>query len=301
MVEVRRHAPRRARPLVRSASRVAGRAARLLVVATLVVAGVSACAKESPTLEGREASERGGPGPGGTADGTVPTDVTVRTSAGDAIRRMLLLSSSDGGTITLSTSGTASTLAASSKDGDARAVWFDPAVPAGVDHSACVTWTSLGENTQGGLALRVRNDDGRTRAITVTNNVFLQARWIFNLHLWDTGDREADGEIRLRVFRQFELREAGLVRFPPAPAPGELPAPPEVVDLPWRMCARVAGHVLTFKVWPTSIDEPRWDDPRHTGAALLPDEWVYAGRPGWYAGHIGPRSPLVQIDEVTDP
>lgn len=61
-----------------------------------------------------------------------------------------------------------------------------------------------------------------------------------------------------------------------------------MVPLPWRACARVEGALVTLKVWPAAVPEPRWDDPKHTGTVRLPDGWEYPGRAGWYVGHLEP-------------
>ena len=58
--------------------------------------------------------------------------------------------------------------------------------------------------------------------------------------------------------------------------------------LPWRLCARVVGPTLQFKAWSLAIDptEPEWTDPGYGAGFVLPPEWVYPGRAGWYVGHL---------------
>lgn len=81
-------------------------------------------------------------------------------------------------------------------DRNTRLVLFPPHAPMATDQESCATWTDqTGRTTQQGLALRVRHDRGRWRAITITKNVWLGAPWNFNVHTWDSAD---GGAWRLR-------------------------------------------------------------------------------------------------------
>lgn len=46
--------------------------------------------------------------------------------------------------------------------------------------------------------------------------------------------------------------------------------------------------MVRVKGWRGDESEPTWQDPSHTGSVTLPSSWVYAGKAGWYAGHIPP-------------
>ncbi|MBK5288774.1 MAG: hypothetical protein JJE46_09930 [Acidimicrobiia bacterium] len=87
--------------------------------------------------------------------------------------------------------------------GNTRVVFTHPADPATTDSQTCGTWSSdAGSFDQEGAALRVHTVDGGVKAITVTKNVVFGAKWIFNLHVWDTSrlpvpDRRVRPEPRL--------------------------------------------------------------------------------------------------------
>jgi hypothetical protein len=152
------------------------------------------------------------------------------------------------------------------------AFWRARHVPS-ADQQTCATWVGpLGDREQRGAALRVRTANGRTRAITVTHNVFFNARWGFNIHVMDSGAAEPFHKIG-----GFELTEV----FRPG-GPGTFDVPP----FPWRLCARVVGRVVSFIVWPTNQPQPAWDDPRYGGSVLLPAGWDQPGEAGWYIGHL---------------
>ena len=136
---------------------------------------------------------------------------------------------------------------------------------------SCATWTgSHGEWVQQGLALRVRIEGDRLRTVVVAKNIVHGASWQLNVYTWDS-----DRSPYLQVHGAVQLRTPFAHRDKPRP-------------LPWRVCARVEGPVVTVKGWRAAEPEPAWDDPEHTGQVLLPEEWSFAGRAGWYAGHIPP-------------
>lgn len=55
-----------------------------------------------------------------------------------------------------------------------------------------------------------------------------------------------------------------------------------------RLCARVTGSPLQFKVWPSHRDEPSWEDPTFTRHVSIPADWVVPGRTGLYIAHLEP-------------
>jgi hypothetical protein len=150
------------------------------------------------------------------------------------------------------------------------AIW-PPGTPAVVDQQSCATWTdSTGKWVQQGIALRVRIDGSRFRSIVVAKNIVYGASWQFNVYTWDSGRSP-----------YFVVHGAVSLRAPFAR--GEVPRP-----LPWRVCARAEGRVVTVKGWRPDEAEPGWSNPTHTGRVTLPATWVYAGKAGWYAGHVQP-------------
>jgi len=152
-----------------------------------------------------------------------------------------------------------------------RLLYYPPAQPMSVDQQSCATWSDQSDlRIQQGLALRVRNDQGRWRAVTVVKNVVWGANWNMNVLTWDSADPagwSTRGSVDLaRVFW-----------------PGQ-----NLLALPWRVCARITGDMVTVKGWPATSTEPAWDDATHTGSVHLPEGWTYPGKGGWYVGHIPP-------------
>ena len=153
-----------------------------------------------------------------------------------------------------------------------RIAFWQLADQASTDHQSCATWVNArGDLQQPGAALRVRQVNGRTSAITVTNNIFFGARWAFNVHVMDSG-----ASPQFHQIASFDLSSV----FRPNPANLDMP------PYPWRMCARVVGSTVSFVVWPTTHAEPAWNDPRYGGSVTLPAGWGHAGMPGWYIGHL---------------
>lgn len=160
-----------------------------------------------------------------------------------------------------------------------RSVLWDPTRPAQVDQRSCATWTEAhGRWAQQGLALRVQVEAERFRTIVVAKNVWYGAEWQMNVYTWDNAR-----DPYFRTHGMVSLRE-----------PFERLALP--MPLPWRVCARVVGAKVQVKGWRPSEPEPSWDDPTHGGSVLLPAEWIYEGRPGWYAGHLQPGGGIAMAD-----
>lgn len=156
---------------------------------------------------------------------------------------------------------------------NSRYVYSTIHTPDVVNQMSCVTWDGIVDPyIQPGIAARHSIEADRTRAISVTNNVWGGARALWNVHLWDSAitdglPAEAIGTVIVPVMG-LEIED--------------LPAPP------WSMCVRVQDTTLDFKVWPAASPEPEWDDDFHVGSLDLPDHAVFAGKPGFYAGHIAP-------------
>jgi hypothetical protein len=167
--------------------------------------------------------------------------------------------------------GVLATAPSSNTGSNSRWVFHDPTAPIAEDEGACATVTHSGLPVQEGIALRVTNEpSGRTRAITVTKNVWGDASWIYNVHVWDTADSTP-----LRQLGAFDMsaalqRRSGVATSVP------------------RLCARVVGDRVELKVWPATEVEPPWDDPVSTRSLEVDPEWVRAGAAGWYIGHVPP-------------
>jgi hypothetical protein len=170
--------------------------------------------------------------------------------------------------------GTVTATAPQTNTGDnTRVVFWRAADDDSADQESCATWVDTPDDLQQpGAALRVRTVQGRTKAITVTSNIFFVARWGFNIHVMDSGAAEPFHKIG-----GFELTEI----FRPG-GPGTFELPP----FPWRMCARAVGNTVSFIVWPTSHAKPAWNDARYGGSVTLPAGWDQPGKAGWYIGHL---------------
>ena len=162
----------------------------------------------------------------------------------------------------------------SNTGGNTRIAFWRSADTASADQETCATWVNAqSELQQQGAALRVRTVNGRTTAITITDNILYFARWNFNVHVMDSGA----GQPFFRI-AYFDLSDAFRTQ------PGAF----TVWPYPWRMCARVVGDTVSLKVWPLKDPEPAWDDPKYGGSVTLPAGWDQAGLPGWYVGHLEP-------------
>jgi outer membrane protein assembly factor BamB len=138
------------------------------------------------------------------------------------------------------------------------------------NEQSCATWAGQSAAVnQEGAVLRVRElANGVRRGILVTKNVWLGANWIFNVHVWSTGWPE--------VYEQIAHFDLGPVLAPYG----------QLVPLPWRLCARVVGNVVSFIVWPANQTRPSWEDASHGGRVVLPEGWSAPGYAGWYIGHL---------------
>jgi outer membrane protein assembly factor BamB len=177
-----------------------------------------------------------------------------------------------------------SSAAGKNKGGNSRLVFWRGTDASAADVESCATWTSQSRVlNQQGIALRARTSDGNLTAITVTKNVYFGAEWIFNVHVWDTSEPQPATQIA-----GFNLEAT----FRPQ---GNL------VPLPWRMCARAVGTTVSFVVWPTSIEQPAWDDPAYGGSVTLPDGYADAGAAGWYFGHLQKNDAVAYTDLSVTP
>jgi hypothetical protein len=166
--------------------------------------------------------------------------------------------------------------------GNLRQAFWPADNPVVADDESCAIWAEqTGPLVQQGAALRITQDGSRVRAITVTKNIFYGATWIFNFHLWDTAASPAFTIIGATNL-EATLVHAGVV-----------------TPLPWHFCARVIGAKVQFKVWTSADLEPAWGDPAHGGSAMLPGGWAYAGKAGWFIGHLQPHDTAAFTDLST--
>ena len=164
------------------------------------------------------------------------------------------------------------------RDWNRREVFTRTRTRRSTNHEVCATWRSQSTWTmQQGLAVRVRESRHRLRAVTVTKNVFANFFWVFNLHTWDTR-RSGDP---WRLVGQFDM--------------SDVVAPHgRLLSFPWRVCLRVRGRAVSFKVWlPRREPDPGWADAGHVRQSRLSARYVFAGLPGWYVGHFRARRTTV--------
>ncbi|KQW48622.1 hypothetical protein ASC77_07735 [Nocardioides sp. Root1257] len=152
------------------------------------------------------------------------------------------------------------------------------------DQTTCATWSAQsGDDLQEGLAVRIRRHGDRVRAITLTKNTFYEVHYVINLLTWDTARR---GEA-WRSVGQYDMS-------------GVLTSDGKLDPLPWRVCLRVEGRSLSFRIWALGRDRrPSWQDPDHARSTTLPRSFRRPGRPGWYVGHVPDGGRLVYRDLVT--
>ncbi len=164
------------------------------------------------------------------------------------------------------------------RDWNDREVFRRPGTPQSGRQTTCATWVRQSRmSAQQGLAVRIRDHDGRVRAVTLTRNVEFGIYWVFNLLTWDT-DRRGDP---WRTVGQYDLsRVIGRSAHHLAP-------------LPWRVCLRATGRHVAFKVWRVGhTPTPSWRDRHHVRHARLPQGFA-VGSPGWYVGHLRSGDRLV--------
>lgn len=166
---------------------------------------------------------------------------------------------------------------------DVREAFVRTDTPVSVDQQSCVTWHGPieGSATQPGVVLRADPSPDRTRMIMVTNNVAFEWRPALNVHLVDSPDGEP-------VFRKIASRSLTTIGSWDTTQP-----------LPWRLCARAVGRWVEAKAWSLTNEEPSWIHPSATITVLLPPEYVRAGRPGVYVGHLGAHESTLLTDHRT--
>ncbi len=123
------------------------------------------------------------------------------------------------------------------------------------------------------MAARVLIQGERTRAVTVIKNVWANATSVYVVHHWDTAHPEVFGQLAT-----FDMSEVV--------GPSDSVSP----DAARRLCVRVRGAELSFKVWRARDPEPLWSDAAHVRSIAVPEAALHSGRPGWYSAHLPPGS-----------
>ena len=158
---------------------------------------------------------------------------------------------------------------------NSRGLLYPDDADPGTDARSCATTTVPHRWVQEGVALRIaptgHGETGALRAITVTRNVWGDTAEIYNVHLWDTTPAMTPSAMSISELVDSADLSAALDE---APSEGR------------RLCARIEGRVLEFKVWLADDAEPDWGDPLHTHTTEVPESWVYPGRSGLYFGHL---------------
>jgi hypothetical protein len=169
-------------------------------------------------------------------------------------------------------------------DANIRVLFWRQAETVSAAQETCATWSASDHDQQPGLALRIHDVNGGTRAITVTKNVWFFAWSVFNVHVMDSSNPNAP-------FVQIAGQDLPGLRLSESFN--------DVKPYPWRACARVVGSTVSVKVWPVNEPEPAWNDPNYGYSVTLPASAnVTSGRPGHYAGHVLPGRSLTYSDLV---
>lgn len=167
-----------------------------------------------------------------------------------------------------------------------RAVVWESATPLERDHHICATFDWTPGPTQEGIAVRIAMEHGQLgKAVAVMPNIYGYKSTGYNVQLFDLSQPVGDG------------------RWTPVALSQEFATELQGNELrPRRMCARVSGQTLDFKVWPAHEPEPAWATTSHTRTVTLPSSWVYQGQTGIYIGHLPQGSVLdatnINMDKV---
>jgi hypothetical protein len=151
---------------------------------------------------------------------------------------------------------------------NSRAVFWPASEVSGTDSVACATWAAQSPAQsdfvviQQGFVIDAVTQDGITRALTVTKDIFPYLNDIINVHEWDTSLATP-----FTLLHQFTMSDLGLT-------------------LPWDLCARVTGDDLQFIVWTEGSTPPAWGSATRGGDVTLPSAFDVAGEDGWYIGHL---------------
>lgn len=198
-------------------------------------------------------------------------------------QRYLTRDGADVTTITESSHGRIdATAPATNVGGNSRTLFGRTDAPISTNQYSCATVAHSGGIVQEGVAVRMRADGDRHRGITVMKNIFGGVNSVYNVHLWDT---TIGGDLPARHIAGFAMEDSV--------------GHGNSDSVPRRLCAKVEGQTLTFKVWPAGNPEPEWNDPTASRSLVLPSDWVFDGQPGLYIGHLEANDWAVFTDTVT--
>jgi len=153
-----------------------------------------------------------------------------------------------------------------------REVFWPASASTTLDGRVCATWSSQSaDSVQEGVAFHIVAGATSTRAITVTKNIVYGVFWVMNVHVWDSSLAQPFTQIAQFDASKVVTTNAAFVPFP------------------WRVCSRMTGATLQFKIWvPANESEPSWSDTTHVGTTTVPADYLTPGKTGWYVGHIPP-------------
>jgi hypothetical protein len=118
------------------------------------------------------------------------------------------------------------------------------------------------------------------RAIVWSLNVFFNAHFIINCHVWDTSDLTQLNTPGVGDFDAY-LRPGGVYR-----------------QFPWHVKSRVVGMQSDFAIWVDGDPEPAYGTPGQSASVTIPAGYEGPGECGVYMAHI-PQSGWLEVDDVT--
>lgn len=248
------------------------RAAALFTFVAMAMFSIVVVAKQPSSAPVVQAET---PAPGSS---TVPAPTTAPPVVAVEHRS---LTSPSGNTYNYAVDASQVTIRGDSEDGNIREVFWRADSRFAADQTSCLDWhdlaqTRLGVITQPGIALRIASSGEGTKAVTVTQNIWAKADWMFNVHVWDS---DPNGRVQQNV-ASFDVSSIIGVS-----GPGH-PVVDKVGNGPVHVCARSVGDLFSFKVWTDTEVEPGWDDPTHVFTTTLPEGWDHPGYAGGYIGHM---------------
>ena len=226
------------------------------------------------------------PAPTSTSTTTTTSTLPVAVNPTQYLRSVLTQDGTD--SLALSNTGRTVTMSApvANKDNNTRQLFWRADTRTTVNESSCeILGNESAERTQPAVALRIATSGKGVRAITVTKNVWGNADYTINIYLWNTTAQGplSDPDVGKEFVNAKSFTLSGLVAPPNTAAPNS-----NAKAFPWKMCAKVVGSRLTFRVWPLAERDPGWGNPNYGGTAVLPPGWVYPGQVGGYIAHLNP-------------
>lgn len=167
-----------------------------------------------------------------------------------------------------------------STEANSRVVVWEISTPIERDHEICSTFPNMPWPIQEGVAVRISAPYGEAgKAIAVMPNVWGYKGTAYNVQLLDLAKPVNSGRWHPVALHQDFAEELHGNEHESR-----------------RICARVVGQTLDFKVWPAHHPEPEWGATSHTRSVTLPPGWVFPGQSGVYIGHLPPGSSITVTD-----